>query len=56
MRLKRDLMRKIKAIYVKLRMKPDRMAEYILNNLSNCIEKLSTANVVILDEADYHAI
>ncbi|GBC71833.1 hypothetical protein HRbin02_01621 [Candidatus Calditenuaceae archaeon HR02] len=55
-RLKRDLMRKIKAIYVKLRMAPDRMAEYILNNLSSCIEKLSTANVVILDEADYHAI
>lgn len=37
-RLKRDLMRKIKAIYVKLRMEPDKMAEYILNNLISCIE------------------
>lgn len=54
--LKLDLMRKIKVIYVKLRMEPDKMAEYILNNLSSCIEKLLTSNVVILDEEGCHAI
>jgi len=54
--LKPDLMRKIKAIYIKLGLEPDKMAEYILSNLRSCIDILSTSNVVILNEGGCHTI
>lgn len=50
------LMRKIKAIYIRLSGDPNIMAMRVLDNIQRCIEILQDHNIVVLDETSCLAL
>jgi len=54
--LRQSLMRKIKAIYIRLSGDPDSVAQCVLGKIEKCISTLQDHNVVMLDEEGCHTL